>query len=234
MSTATDADILAETAAATKKIIKRQQVAVIPPQPVSESGRLAQMIDKVPLDGSVDLKDVKELFAIKREMLRQEAEQAFNTAINRVQAQIKPILRDKKNANHYRFICHVSHVAGHKSDYHVDMPADLLGPKGNANKTATHAYKSTLTYSRRALIEMIFNLATVDQDDDGNAAGGQLAGPVTDEQLTQIQARINAVGADPARFCTKYGIGSIDELPAAKFAGAMAALKKFGESKVKS
>lgn len=75
--------------------------------------------------------------------------------------------------NFVRVICDVL-CHGHSRRYHVDMPADGMGAKGNAAMTRTHAMGSALTYGQRYLLKMIFNLSTgdsVDADDDGNAAG---------------------------------------------------------------
>lgn len=79
-------------------------------------------------------------------------------------------------ADHRRVTCKVSHAAGHSRDYFLDLPLDQLGAKGNPNKTLMHAFGSTISYGRRYLALMIFNVATTD-DDDGNAAGGSVEGP---------------------------------------------------------
>lgn len=69
-----------------------------------------------------------------------------------------------------RLVCDMSHEGGHTRQYHINMPADGMGPKGAAVMTRTHATGSAITYGRRYLLQMIFNL-TVARDDDGNAAG---------------------------------------------------------------
>lgn len=71
---------------------------------------------------------------------------------------------------HMRITAMVSHSGGHSRNYQADIPADGEGLKGNANKTATHAFGSTMTYGRRYLLLLIFNISTA--DDDGNGAGG--------------------------------------------------------------
>lgn len=72
-----------------------------------------------------------------------------------------------------RVAAEVTHRGGWTKDYHYDLPYDMLGLKGNQNKTKIHASGSTLSYGRRYLLKLIFNLTTVDEnDDDGNAAGG--------------------------------------------------------------
>jgi hypothetical protein len=62
---------------------------------------------------------------------------------------------------------------GHSRRYSVVMPADGKGAKGGDVMTKTHAMASAISYGMRQVLRMAFNLATVDPDDDGNAAGGQ-------------------------------------------------------------
>lgn len=66
-------------------------------------------------------------------------------------------------ADHVRVLCYVSHRGGHIARFHVDMPYD------DTLEARTHAATSAMTYSRRTLLGMVFNIA-VDKDDDGNAA----------------------------------------------------------------
>jgi|GEM_PF-5946413 len=56
--------------------------------------------------------------------------------------------------------------------HQVDMPIVTTGFKGTDMMTKTHATSSALTYGKRALLGMIFNIP-VDTDDDGNRAGGR-------------------------------------------------------------
>lgn len=74
-----------------------------------------------------------------------------------------------------RLICDVSHRDGYTRRYHINMPADGKGAKGGDVMTRTHATGSAITYGRRYLLGMIFNLAVARrEDDDGNAAGHRL------------------------------------------------------------
>ena len=61
------------------------------------------------------------------------------------------------------------HNAGAQREYLVEMPCDGKGAKGNQVMTRTHATGSALTYARRYLLCLAFNIST--GDDDGNAAG---------------------------------------------------------------
>ena len=71
-----------------------------------------------------------------------------------------------------RIVCDACHAGGHTRRYHVDMPVDGKGARGGDVMTKTHAMGSGISYGMRYLLRMIFNLA-IDQDDDGNAAGGR-------------------------------------------------------------
>lgn len=72
---------------------------------------------------------------------------------------------------HVRVTGNLMHTQGHSRQYYADIPLDMTGLQGNANKTKTHGTGSAITYGQRYLIKLIFNLNTGD-DDDGNAAGG--------------------------------------------------------------
>ena len=84
-----------------------------------------------------------------------------------------------------RVVCDVAHSAGHSRHYTIDMPVDTRGPKGGELMTRTHAVGSGVTYGRRYLISMIFNLA-IDRDDDGNAAGYRTRGYDATNQRKEV------------------------------------------------
>lgn len=77
-----------------------------------------------------------------------------------------------------RIVCDCSHVQGHSRRYFVDLPIDNMGLKGNANKTALHGVGSTMSYGRRYLAMLIFNVALTNEDNDGN--GDALEPDITD------------------------------------------------------
>ena len=56
--------------------------------------------------------------------------------------------------------------------YPLDMPADGKGAKGGGVMSRTHATGSAITYGKRYLKNMIFDLQFKEPDDDGNRAGG--------------------------------------------------------------
>ena len=70
-----------------------------------------------------------------------------------------------------RVIALVSHRGGHVRKYHLDGWLDDKGTGGNTTKTGIQAIGSTVTYLRRYLFCMIFNVATADDNDGNNASG---------------------------------------------------------------
>lgn len=71
-----------------------------------------------------------------------------------------------------RVCCDVMHIDGHSKSFFVDLPVDMVGIKGTANKTEIHGTASTFSYAKRYLFCMIFNIQIADTDDDAQAAGG--------------------------------------------------------------
>lgn len=84
----------------------------------------------------------------------------------------------------------VAHIQGHSRLYHVDVPLDLTGMKGNQNKTATHAFGSTISYGRRYLTLLAFNISVANEDVDGNQPGDT----ITDEQVLELEDLIRSIG----------------------------------------
>jgi hypothetical protein len=111
---------------------------------------------------------------------------------------------------HYRVTCAVSHTGGFTRPYQADVPVDNTGPKGSQNKTMTHGFGSALSYGRRYLKLLIFDIATT--DDDGRAAGN--GGPINAEQLAALNGLADAVKADKIAFCKYLKIESLRDLAA--------------------
>lgn len=94
-----------------------------------------------------------------------------------------------------RVIATVSHSGGHKRVYHLDGPLDDAGTEGKKNKTGIQAMGSTVSYLRRYLVLMIFNVATTD-DNDGN--GGKASGKsLTEKEIADFCASIEAAATEP-------------------------------------
>lgn len=72
-------------------------------------------------------------------------------------------------AGNIRVECEVSHDGGHSKTYCLEAALDTMGAQGKVNKTPLHALGSSVSYLRRYLTTMIFNVTLTNEDDDGNA-----------------------------------------------------------------
>lgn len=124
-----------------------------------------------------------------------------------------------------KVVCVVGHTGGFERTFDAEIPIDATGLKGGLNKTATHAWKSTMTYGRRVLTEMIFDIKSRD-DDDGNAAGGKVPSFITDPQVEEIEALIIETDSETTGMLTYVGAKAIETMTPAQYAKAKAALLK--------
>lgn len=122
-----------------------------------------------------------------------------------------------------RVVCKVSHRAGHSERPHLDMPADGKGAKGGDVMTKTHATMSAVSYAKRGLLKMIFNIAEGESDDDGNAAGDTNA-KITEDQVATIRGMIERTGTDLEKFCAYLKVDALPNLKVKDFPRAIQAL----------
>jgi hypothetical protein len=140
-------------------------------------------------------------------------------------------------ANHYRITCTVSHkgrAGSHTRPYQCDIPADTMGMKGSLNKTATHGFGSTMSYGRRYLTLLIFNIALVNEDDDKTrqkpSTSGRTATQATlqwfIEQTKDIHQKLLQYGIDLAIIMPDESLDNwpLSKCPTTK--GELAALRK--------
>jgi hypothetical protein len=118
-------------------------------------------------------------------------------------------------------------LGAYSREYPLEMPADGKGAKGGGVMTRTHATGSAITYGKRYLKNMIFDLRFKEKDDDGNGAAAGASESYMDER-------------DAADYIASIeGSGSVDELQknyfkardAAKEVGDGDAATKFADAK---
>jgi hypothetical protein len=104
--------------------------------------------------------------------------------------------------DHVRVLLYVMHTSGHTKTYHMDMPADGKGAKGNDVMTKTHATGSAFAYGKRYVGGGAFNIIVSDAvDDDGNGASGN--GPISSEEVEELTGMLAQCDGDPEKF-VKY------------------------------
>lgn len=130
---------------------------------------------------------------------------------------------------YYRITCVCSHSAGHKQNYQADLPEDVAGIAGKANKTGIHGFGSTMSYGRRYMTNMIFNITMKNEDKDGNKP--QIKTGLNDAQLKVLRDALKVIGMTEAQFCQhkKINVVSLDEFPPQRLKGALAFLQSLAQ-----
>ncbi len=236
------------------------QVAILRPEPATESVALIQLIERAAQNPQVDMDKMERLLLMHERLVAKSAETEFASALGRVQAKIGRISTDKDNPSTrssyasyaaidrvirplysaegfalsfdtaesapetVKVIAYLSHPNGHTRTYSAVMPADGKGAKGNDVMTKTHAAGSAMRYGMRYLVNMIFNIAIGDDphDDDGNGAG---VTTITAAQAADLLALADEVGLDVARLLAWLKVERVEDLAAAHYQKAIAALE---------
>lgn len=123
---------------------------------------------------------------------------------------------DAAHEGYVRVQAHVSHLSGFTRTYHVDMPADGKGAKGNDVMTKTHAVGAAMSYGMRYLLKMIFNVAVGDDDRDGNEP--KPTGPkIADAELDELIELAGKAGTTVQDLCAVCRVEWLEDLPASQF-----------------
>lgn len=109
--------------------------------------------------------------------------------------------------------CNVMHVGGHSRPVELSGDLDTTGPKGNATKTAIQGLGSTVSYLKRYLTCMIFNVTLANEDKDGNAPEQF----ITMEQANWIEDALISLGTDRKAFLGWANVTEIDKIKAKNY-----------------
>lgn len=110
-------------------------------------------------------------------------------------------------ANFFRVRADVTHEAGHKEQYRLELPLDKSGVMNTIQGAG-----STQTYARRYLTLNIFNVVVKDQDNDGNDPTA--IGPGQIEVLNDLIERTNT---DLGRFLAWAKIEALNQMRVGDF-----------------
>lgn len=128
----------------------------------------------------------------------------------------------------------IMHSQGHTEKRFGYFSIQTTGIAGRTMMTQIHGEGSTISYGRRYLTCMIFNVPVGD-DDDGVAAGA--GEDINETQLETIKGLIKTLNVDEAKFLEFLGkavgrtIEAADKIPADEFDRAM---KELGRKKKKA
>lgn len=203
------------------------------------------------VESGAGLEMVEKLMSLQERWETGQARKAFDKAIAAAKAKINPIQRNatghnsKKYADFaaiakvvdpilsehglsYRFrtaqgerisvTCILSHEDGHSEETTLSGPADASG-----SKNAIQAIGSTLSYLQRYSLVQMLGLASA-ADDDGGASGD--GGAISLEQVEQLVALADEVGADKEALCRYFKVAGMADIAAKDFPRVVVALNK--------
>lgn len=127
-------------------------------------------------------------------------------------------MADSPKIDHYRITAELRHRAGYKKEYFADIPPSTTGPQGKPIMTVTQGAGSAISFGRRYLKLMIFDITIVGEDDNG--AGGPREA-INESQLAELKARMAEANIDEEAFCTAFQIKSVEALPRDKLETAL-------------
>ncbi len=116
------------------------------------------------------------------------------------------------------YVAEVRHIDGFSKTASVKLPDDTSGNKNNVQSKG-----SAMSYARRYLLMMIFNIVTCDEDDDGNLGENYL---ITDSQADALNSLLDKTESDRDKFLDFMGVKSVQLIAAADYNKAMNLLKK--------
>lgn len=117
-----------------------------------------------------------------------------------------------------RVTCVLTHTLGHSKSVGLSAPPDSSG-----SKNPLQQIKSTITYLEGATFQAVTGVVAQDSgEDDGNGSGGDT---IDAKQAADLDALIQEVGANKAAFLKTCKVERIEDLPAAKYKGAVERLE---------
>ena len=200
-------------------------------------GSLLEAIARVAADPRTNIEAMERLLALQMQLLADQRQAAYFAALARVAAKLMPIVRSKPGHfgkyapledidavirpilaeeglaqsfdsiglpnKEMRITGRLTHADGHIDTRTIDLPIDNSGGKNSAQ-----AVISTVSYGRRALTEMFFNIVKRGEDDDGQ--GG--AQRITEQQALDLEALIAEVGASRAGYLKWLGVANVSDI----------------------
>ncbi len=111
----------------------------------------------------------------------------------------------------------VSHRGGHSETTTIALPID-----SSDFRSSVQSVGSTITYAKRQLLAMKFNIVSRGLDDDGQGD----AATITEDDAMDLNALMDEVKQDRAKFFAYYKIDKLSDLPAKELDGAIRDLQR--------
>lgn len=159
--------------------------------------------------------------------------------LEKISAIVDPIIRkhgftmsygqaDCPLPDHYRITAELVHTpTGYKKSYFIDVGMDAEGAKGGGTKSKAQGSGSSISYGRRFLKVMIFDINVVGEDFDGNRSQTANVDTISADEADVIREKIRLSGLKVETFCEVFEIGSVDKLPASKYDLAVTKIENY-------
>lgn len=112
--------------------------------------------------------------------------------------------------------CTIEHALGGSKRVAFGGPPDVGGAKN-----VLQARVSTVTYLERVTFKAATGLAEQGDDNDGNSNGGGKGAAITADQVGELVAHMESVGANKAQFLKFFKIEALPELPSGRYQEAV-------------
>ncbi len=122
-----------------------------------------------------------------------------------------------------RIICDCRHNAGHCVRYHIDLPVDGIGAKGNpiGGMNRVQGCVSTNSYGERVLTCNIFNITICGKDNDGRSSAR-----ISEKHIATLNEWLDQIPDGLSPFLKFMGVESLADIPMQEFGKAVDALKR--------
>jgi len=98
------------------------------------------------------------------------------------------------------------HTGGHSKKASIPLPLDTSGGKNNLQGAG-----STFSYGKRYVTQMLLNIVTEGEDDDGNSSTAGLQ-YIDETQLKRIKGLLADAKADEAAFLDFMGVAKLEDI----------------------
>ena len=209
----------------------------------TEPTGIMAVIARAASDPTVDVNKMLQLLELQKDLMKSQAKIDFDVAMSRLQPLLPQIHKSAKGHNCFyanyesvdkatrplytkegfsisydtkgaaTYIGTLSHVSGHSKTVEIDFPLDTSG-----NKPAIQAKISSLSYAKRNLLQMLLNIVTTGEDDDGAGGSGEV---VTHEQAVEIDLAAPKHPDNKARLLKLLGVDSVQNIKAKDYQKAL-------------
>ena len=214
--------------------------------PMSESGALLSMIERMARDTTIDPDRVERFFAMHQQAMARQARNHYLAAFAKLQADLPAVARKGKGHNEKKYarfedvieairvplaqhgfslsfrtkhegqIVRITGILGHE-DGHQEETDLPLPADTSGSKNAVQAWGSSISYGKRYVALTLLGIATED-DDDGKAAGATGTNIVNDAQTAELTKLIKDSDADLNWILERYEITELKYMTAKQFA----------------